>query len=100
MLAGDVRDLQRLGEADFASAYVRIYGADEAGYERYFEPSWIADAEMFSPPIRFGSHELRRILYIKVESASLLREHLEAFVNENGGLLTMTDPEDLQAAAG
>jgi hypothetical protein len=100
MLAGDGRDLQRLGEADFASAYVRIYGADEAGYERYFEPSWIADAEMFSPPIRFGSHELRRILYIKVESASLLREHLEAFVHENGGLLTMTDPEDLQAAAG
>jgi ATP-grasp domain len=99
MLSGEGRELQNLGDADNASAYVRIYGGEE-GYRKYFEPSWIADTEAFSPPIRFGSHELRKILYVKVGSASLLREHLEAFVQENGGLLTMTSHEDLQAASG
>jgi hypothetical protein len=56
--------------------------------------------ETFSPPVRFGSHDLGRILYIKAESASLLREHLEAFVHENGGVMTMTNHDNLQAALG
>jgi hypothetical protein len=98
-LSGDGRVLQNLGDADNASAYVRIYGGDER-YQKYFEPAWIADTEAFSPPIRFGSHELRKILYVKVGSGSLLREHLEAFARENGGLMTMTSHEDLQAASG
>jgi len=99
MLAGQGREPQSLSEADNASAYVRIYGEDDT-YQKYFEPSWITDMETFSPPVRFGSHDLGRILYIKAESASLLREHLEAFVHENGGVMTMTNHDNLQAALG
>src|SRR6202042_496444 len=52
MLAGHRRESQNLGEADNASAYVRIY-ADDDIYQQYFEPAWIADVETFSPSVRF-----------------------------------------------
>jgi phosphoribosylaminoimidazole carboxylase (NCAIR synthetase) len=99
MLSGEKPELQNLSDGENASAYVRIYGAEDA-YHEYFEPSWIADMEAFSPSIRFGSHDLRKILYMKVGSASLLREHLEAFVHANGGLATMTNHESQLAASG
>jgi len=98
ILSGRGPEFQRLSDNAFASAYVRIYG-DEDAYKEYFEDSWIADLETFSPPLRFGSHDLRKILFIKGASANLLREHLEAFVRDNGGLLSTASRESELAAA-
>jgi len=92
ILAGKGPEFQSLSDSENASAYLRIYG-DQDAYQEFFEESWIADAEMFSPPMRFGAHGLRKILYMRAGSASLLREHLEAFVHENGGMLTMANHE-------
>jgi hypothetical protein len=97
ILSGQGPEPQRLSDGEYASAYARIYGDTDA-YQDYFDASWIADLETFSPPLRFGVHDLRKILYVKARSANLLREHLEAFVHENGGLLTMASHESQLAA--
>jgi biotin carboxylase len=97
ILSGEAPELQSLSDSENASAWVRIYG-DDSAYHDYFEASWIADAEVFPLPIRFRSHELRRILYMKTASARLLKEHLEAYVLENGGLSMQAENEVSQLA--
>lgn len=82
LLTSGMPEVSGLGENDAASAYVRIYGDDDAE-SRYFDPSWIAAVETFPTPRRFGHHVLRRILYLKSESASLLKERVHGFVDEN-----------------
>jgi hypothetical protein len=98
ILAGATPELQNLSDSENASAWVRIYGEEDA-YHDYFEPSWIADAEAFPEPLRFGPYALREILYLRTNSASLLKEHLEAFVHENGGLLAMAGDHEPHLAA-
>jgi hypothetical protein len=94
VLAGHAPELPSPGEN--ASAYVRIYSASDT-YLDYFEPSWIADLEAFPVPLQFGSHALRKILYLK--GPAQLKQQLEAFVRENGGLPTMTQSHQPDLAA-
>jgi hypothetical protein len=98
ILSGATPELQSLRDAENASAWVRIYG-DDGAYRDYFEPSWIADSETFSEPLRFGPYGLREILYLRTNSASLLKEHVEAFVHENGGLSAVSGIHEQHLAA-
>jgi len=98
ILSGATPELKTLSDSENASAWVRIYG-DEGAYHDYFEPSWIADAEAFPVPVHFGPYALREILYLRTNSASLLKEHLETFVHENGGLSAKSANHDRHLAA-
>jgi hypothetical protein len=95
VLAGLAPELPSLGEN--ASAYLRIYSVEDT-YRDYIEPSWIANMEAFLVPLRFGSYELRKILYLKAASSGLLKQHLEAFIRAHGGLPTMTESYELRLA--
>jgi hypothetical protein len=83
LLAGKNPEMSYLNDSEMTSAYVRIYG-DRDTYTEYFDASWIVEVEEFPMPRQFGYHALRKILYMKTSSSSLLKNNLEAFVRENG----------------
>jgi biotin carboxylase len=98
ILSEQTPELQSPSDSENASAWVRIYD-DESVYHDYFEAAWITDTEAFAVPLRFKAHELHKVLYMKSGSALLLREHVEAYVFENGGLSTLAENEARQRVA-